>query len=385
MATVWRLTPTQYALDLSGAPPEDASRASDDLSWTERACRTSQKSLRSTEVPELRHRDLARHPGPEAGLLEQHREGPAGQHSERAPGGVGGRRDHLPDLDALLRLLDWVCALVRTPDQVARAAYAFAERQSRAGARYADVIFNPTHWPAWRGRLRAFVDALDAGFREAEQDGLPPVGIHFDGMPQLSDGASRIRARLGHLWDTSIRPLPGSFNAAPPAQVIRDIGNVTITPAGDANVDFLLRSGDWGVRGAAQTNALLQQLVYTITEEPGVRRALITQDGGKRAVIDQLDRAASGRFPAGALPHPLERPVQVAMLEAGTVLIQHRDLSADERSRLETLASDTVAVAPNPALPDRVIATAWRVKRECAGVDAGALRAFIAAHAGKGA
>jgi adenosine deaminase len=81
------------------------------------------------------------------------------------------------DLARFLELLDWTCALVRTPDQVARAAYRFAEREVRSGVVYADLIFNPTHWPAWRGRLDAFVDALDKGLCEAEQDGLPPVGL----------------------------------------------------------------------------------------------------------------------------------------------------------------------------------------------------------------
>jgi adenosine deaminase len=81
------------------------------------------------------------------------------------------------DLAGFLELLDWTCALVRTPEQVARAAYRFAEREVRSGVVYADLIFNPTHWPAWRGRLDAFVDALDKGLCEAEQDGLPPVGL----------------------------------------------------------------------------------------------------------------------------------------------------------------------------------------------------------------
>jgi DNA-binding transcriptional LysR family regulator len=39
------------------------------------------------------------------------------------------------------------------------------------------VIVNPTHWHAWHGRLRDMLDAIDAGFTEAEQDGLPPVGL----------------------------------------------------------------------------------------------------------------------------------------------------------------------------------------------------------------
>ena len=81
------------------------------------------------------------------------------------------------DLPAFLQILDRTCGLVRTPEQVARAAYAFAEREARSGVGYADLIVNPTHWSAWRQRLAAFVDALDTGFCQAEQDGLPPVGL----------------------------------------------------------------------------------------------------------------------------------------------------------------------------------------------------------------
>jgi adenosine deaminase len=90
------------------------------------------------------------------------------------------------DLAAFLELLDWSCGLVRTTEQLARAAYAFAEREARAGAGYADVIVNPTHWSAWRDRLDGFVDALDAGFREAEADGLTPVGLCVSLLRQQS-------------------------------------------------------------------------------------------------------------------------------------------------------------------------------------------------------
>ncbi len=82
-----------------------------------------------------------------------------------------------PDLASFLRLLDLACGLVRTPSQLARAAYRFAEREAAAGVGYADLIVNPTHWPAWAGNLRVFVDAIDAGLREGEQDGFPPVGL----------------------------------------------------------------------------------------------------------------------------------------------------------------------------------------------------------------
>ena len=76
-----------------------------------------------------------------------------------------------------LHFLDWACGLVRTREELAEAAYAFSQRLAASGTGYADLIFNPTHWKPWHGRLPEMIDALDAGFRAAEQDGLPPVGL----------------------------------------------------------------------------------------------------------------------------------------------------------------------------------------------------------------
>ncbi|GAC1326676.1 MAG: adenosine deaminase [Chloroflexota bacterium] len=90
------------------------------------------------------------------------------------------------DLAAFLDILDWTCSLVRTPEQLARIAYAFATRQAAAGVVYSDLIFNPTHWTAWRGRLAQFIDAVDAGLRDAESDGLPPVGVCVSLLRQQS-------------------------------------------------------------------------------------------------------------------------------------------------------------------------------------------------------
>lgn len=89
-------------------------------------------------------------------------------------------RERLLAFDGLadfLHFLDWACGLAHTPERVAALAYAFCERLRADGTGYADLIVNPPHWSAWHGRLRTFIDALDAGFREAEQDGLPPVGL----------------------------------------------------------------------------------------------------------------------------------------------------------------------------------------------------------------
>ena len=80
-------------------------------------------------------------------------------------------------LTDFLEFLDWASSLAASQTRVAELAYQFAQRLARDGTLYADAIINPTHWHAWKGRTRALIDALDAGFQEAEQDGLPPVGL----------------------------------------------------------------------------------------------------------------------------------------------------------------------------------------------------------------
>jgi adenosine deaminase len=76
-----------------------------------------------------------------------------------------------------LQFLDWACSLASTRERLADLCHRLGERLAAAGAGYADVIVNPTHWPAWHGRLAAMIDAIDAGFTAAEQDGLPPAGL----------------------------------------------------------------------------------------------------------------------------------------------------------------------------------------------------------------
>jgi adenosine deaminase len=89
-------------------------------------------------------------------------------------------------IGTFLKFLDWICGLVRTPGELASAAYAFSRRMTESGAGYADVIVNTTHWPAWRHRIPAMIDALDAGFREAEEDGFAPVGLLISLLRQQS-------------------------------------------------------------------------------------------------------------------------------------------------------------------------------------------------------
>lgn len=97
--------------------------------------------------------------------------------------------EQLFDFDGLtdfLGFLDWGASLVQTADDAATVAYKFAQRQADSGVRYTDAIFNPTHWTAWSGNLDGLVDAFDAGWREAEQDGMPPVGLCISLLRQQS-------------------------------------------------------------------------------------------------------------------------------------------------------------------------------------------------------
>jgi adenosine deaminase len=89
-------------------------------------------------------------------------------------------RDRLLQFKGLadfLHFLDWACGLASTRERLAELSYGFSQRLADSGAGYADVIVNPTHWTAWHGRLPEMIDAIDAGFAAAEQDGLPPVSL----------------------------------------------------------------------------------------------------------------------------------------------------------------------------------------------------------------
>jgi hypothetical protein len=128
------------------------------------------------------------------------------------------------------------------------------------------------------------------------RDGLPPVGAFVSGYaPTIASQGAHISERLSALRDHASGQVPsGASN--PMSLVATNAGGggaqtsmgITLSTQGDlATVEFDLVPG-WGVRGAAQSQALLQQLVYTITEEPGIRRALITEKGKPQAIIDQL-------------------------------------------------------------------------------------------------
>jgi adenosine deaminase len=96
-------------------------------------------------------------------------------------------------LTDFLAFLDLACGLASTPDRLAALSYGLCQRLAESGTGYADVIVNPTHWHAWHGRLGAMLDAMDAGFKAAEQDGLPPAGLCISLLrTQSADAAAEL-------------------------------------------------------------------------------------------------------------------------------------------------------------------------------------------------
>jgi hypothetical protein len=93
-----------------------------------------------------------------------------------------------------------------------------------------------------------------------------------------------------------------------------------------------------------------------------------------------------GILPRGPVNLPISRPIQVRLLELGSVLIQYRPDVAGAANALSPLAIGNVlvTVAPNPTLPKPVVATAWTWMLSCPSVSVPPLRQFIAAHAGHG-
>ena len=137
---------------------------------------------------------------------------------------------------------------------------------------------------------------VDHGVVYFARDRLPPVAAHVPGAGAGTTAEARIKSRLDALFTTAAPD--GLFNpalrsSAAPGAVRIDGDLVT--------VDFAVADGMWDVHGSAGTLAFIQQLIYTATEEPGIRRALITENGHEALVGEGviIDHPASRENVAG--------------------------------------------------------------------------------------
>lgn len=130
------------------------------------------------------------------------------------------------------------------------------------------------------------------------RDGLPPMGVHVRGVGDQATPEERITSRVSAVtlnedlvkFGDRAGPLPpGTFSAIRGRDQVNNQGVGAVRIDGDtATVDLSVKNDDWLIHGSAQTLAAVQQLVYTATEEPGIRRVRFTQNGGKQMRIDQM-------------------------------------------------------------------------------------------------
>lgn len=136
-----------------------------------------------------------------------------------------------------LGFLDLACGLACTTERLVALSYGLSQRLADNGTGYADVIFNPTHWHAWHGRLGAMLDAMDAGFKAAEQDGLPSVGLCVSLLrTQSADAAIELVDALRAMRHPRVVALSVDGNEA------------TAGRTGPRFADAFRRAGDAGLR-----------------------------------------------------------------------------------------------------------------------------------------
>lgn len=111
------------------------------------------------------------------------------------------------------------------------------------------------------------------------RDRLPPVASHVDAAAAGATAEARVLSRLVALFGATAPA--GTFNTTATSgarpKSARTLGDLV-------TVDFTVPGGDWGVGGSSSVRAFVQQIVYTATEEPGLRRALILENGAQAVI-----------------------------------------------------------------------------------------------------
>ena len=128
---------------------------------------------------------------------------------------------------------------------------------------------------------------VDRGEIYLARPSLPPVGV-----PGLQFGTTSATPELRIA--SRVTALRAYRQSAAPAGLTNYLwnnsfqGGVQVRIAGDlATVDLQLRQ-PFGVKDHAEAFAIVQQLVYTATEEPGIRRVLITINNGQPLTIGDI-------------------------------------------------------------------------------------------------
>jgi len=137
------------------------------------------------------------------------------------------------------------------------------------------------HAPLTRELVGSWIHPADSVVYFA-RDGQPPLAVYLPGAGIGTTAEERIRSRLVALETGPGVVLPNAYNSVRDAKSKLD----GVRVAGDlVAIDYVVPDDDWGVNGSTRLASFVQQLVYTASEEPGIVRVLITQNGGRTAII----------------------------------------------------------------------------------------------------
>jgi len=128
--------------------------------------------------------------------------------------------------------------------------------------------------------------AIDHDVIYVARIGLPPVSFraplasNFGREQRIAAHITALRALRPDSWPPDTR----NFLWGNTFQ-----GGVSVTISGElATVDLLLEDKPWSVGETGAATGILQQLVYTATEEPGIRAVLFTHDRGQQMRIGDV-------------------------------------------------------------------------------------------------
>lgn len=151
-----------------------------------------------------------------------------------------------------------------------------------------------------------------------------PVTVQLPGPVPAATVDRRVQQRLQLLASGPRSADGGAFNVLPGMTARL----ATVTVSGDlATLDYSVPGEDWGLNGSATLRAFVQQVVFTATEEPGVGRVLVTQNGGRQAIVGgeglviSAPQTRAGLGYDGLMPYQAARVIRMSVTGAKPLLI----------------------------------------------------------------
>lgn len=183
------------------------------------------------------------------------------------------------------------------------------------------------------------------------REGLPPIGAPITAHGPTVTPDDRFATRLSSLAAAARSDTPaGTTN--PLSQLGAYAGGSSLSIGGRLVGDLAIVELDapkgWGIRDP-YTRQLVQQIVYTATEEPGIRRVQLTGHGGVPLKIDQLvfDKILTRDDVSGY--HVLGSVETLQSAGAALPATLTSSYTVDDASSLARFVIDVARTAPAPA------------------------------------